>query len=102
MELIEERLTQQKVDRTLVRVKAIKGFYTHFMVYLLNNSVLLGVNYWMDTNGYFGLNHYGIGYWIAPLAWGIGLIMHYIYVFKLSKWEDRKIKDLMNKETFVE
>jgi len=101
MELINEKLTQRKAERTMVRVKSLKGFYTHLMVYLSNNSILFGINYWMDANGYFGLNHYRIGYWISPLVWGIGLLMHYIYVFKLAKWEDRKIKDLMNQQRIL-
>jgi len=86
----------QKLGRVQKRVKDIKGFYTHLMVYLLINVTMTIVHLWLDSKGFFGENPYGINYWGTPLAWGIGLLIHGINVFKLSSWEDRKVKELMN------
>lgn len=81
-------------EKARKRVEDIKGFYTHLVVYILVNAFLLILNLITSTDTMW---------FIWPLlGWGIGLFVHFLSVFVLegffgSDWEDRKIKDLMDK-----
>lgn len=78
------------------RVKEMKSFYIHATVYVFVNLFIIvqnvrGGGHWPDMNNY----------WTA-LFWGIGLLAHALSVFMprffLGKdWEERKIKELMDK-----
>ncbi|WP_410485763.1 2TM domain-containing protein [Spongiivirga sp. MCCC 1A20706] len=92
---------EYKQKHVLKRVKDIKGFYTHLVVYILINALLTIVHLWIDSKGYYGENPYGINYWGTPLLWGVGLLIHAFKVFGLSNWEDRKIKELMEKDNLT-
>lgn len=81
-----------KYQKAKKRVKALKGFYIHLGVYLLVNSLLFLIN--ITTSP--GLLWF---YW-PLLGWGIGMVMHAIYVFGFgqwlgSDWEEKKIKEIM-------
>lgn len=81
-------------------VKKIKGFYTHAIVYIVINCFIFIANVrevpaeesifqWRTLS--------------TPLFWGIGLLAHGLSVFMpnwiLGKdWEERKIKEFMEKE----
>ncbi len=82
------------------RVKRIKGFYTHLIVYIL-------VNLFLIFNKYFEANTIEVfSQWhtySTPFFWGIGLVAHGLSVFGSelffgSNWEERKIKEYMEKE----
>lgn len=82
------------------KVKKLKGFYTHLIVYVLVNAfVLFGKfsnldaheNFWRFDN--FSLLFY----------WGIGLVAHAFstfvpHFFFGSDWEQRKVKAYMDRE----
>ncbi len=77
------------------RVKQIKGFYIHALVYVLVNVMILILKF--QKYGNIEFNDWGIG------LWGIGLAIHGLSVFLpnfiLGKnWEERKILELMEKE----
>ena len=82
------------------RVKDIKGFYTHLLVYLIVNLFILVI----DSRGqgfWSGLQEFN-NYWTA-ISWGIGLLVHGLHVFGahifLGKdWEERKIQELMEQD----
>jgi hypothetical protein len=80
------------------RVKKIKGFYTHLIVFILVNTyVVIKKTQHIDE---------GETIWHAfklPFFWGIGLVFHAMrtfdsFPFMGKDWEDRKIKELMDKE----
>jgi hypothetical protein len=82
------------------RVKRIKGFYTHAIVYVVINIMIIFSKIQFEDNGYwsFELRHFS-----TALFWGIGLVAHGMSVFMPSivlgkNWEDKKIKELMEKE----
>lgn len=80
------------------RVQAIKGFYIHALVYVLVNAFIIYSNAVGDHQGFQTMNNY----WTA-IFWGIGLTAHGLTVFApnffLGKdWEQRKIKELMDKD----
>lgn len=82
------------------RVKRIKRFYTHLIVYILVNTYLI-VNHCFEANSMqslFQLHTYSTAFF-----WGIGLVAHGLSVFGHdiffgSNWEEKKIKELMDKE----
>jgi pilus assembly protein TadC len=86
---------KEKYERAKKRVEDIKGFYSHLLVYI-------GVNFFIFLINLFTSR--GIWWFKWPLiGWGIGLLFHGLSVFVfptfLSKeWEDKKIKEIMEKE----
>ena len=95
-------LTPDEINyqQALKRVKRIKGFYTHLIVYIVINLMLLIVNY---KNSEVGENFWRWQNFTTVFFWGIGLFGHALSVFLptlfLGKdWEEKKIKELMEKE----
>nr|WP_199000260.1 2TM domain-containing protein [Flavobacterium sp. ASV13] len=77
------------------KVKEIREFYEHLTVYLLVNPIVIVVNI-MTSPGYLWF------IWCL-MGWGIGLILHGLTVFNLppffdKDWEERKIKEILEKE----
>ena len=92
-----------KLAQAKKRVKIVKGFYTHLGVYIVINILITVIKaFFIDT---VNDGQYTFWYFIAgPLFWGIGLIAHGLFVFArsfsfLKKWEDRKMKELMEKDS---
>lgn len=91
-----------KLARAKKRIKDLKGFYSHLTVYILVNIFILAASTNIFTN--ISNDQYAIwGYLSTPIFWGIGLLIHAIFVFVpsfgfLKKWEDRKMKELMEKD----
>lgn len=91
---------QNKYDNALKLVKKIKGFYTHLLVYVVINTMIVIVNIQnLDANE----NNFQMQNFATAFFWGIGLLAHGLSVFGpnifLGKnWEERKIKELMEKE----
>jgi len=84
------------------RMKRIKGFYIHLLVYILVNSVGILANtnkYLKDSNEFWSWETFA-----TPLCWGIGLLAHGVAVFGRNiffsaDWEEKKIQQLVQKET---
>ncbi|MCH4822839.1 2TM domain-containing protein [Gramella lutea] len=82
------------------RVKDIKGFYIHLVVYIFINTAIFVV-ITQDTgflNGLSTLSNYSTAFF-----WGIGLFAHWASVFGPNfifgkKWEEKKIKELMEQD----
>jgi len=95
-------LEEERYIRAQKRVKQIKGFYWHLFWYLVVNIFLLGVIYKnLGTNE----NFFDYGHFSTPFFWGIGLFFHWLGVFGrnivFSKdWEERKVKEFMDKDKF--
>ncbi len=93
-------LEEIRFQNALKRVKKIKGFYTHAIVYVVINIMIVIVNIQNIDKGesYFEFHNFATAFF-----WGIGLLAHGLSVFGphliLGKdWEDRKIKELMEQE----
>lgn len=89
-----------KYQQALKRVKKIKGFYSHLLVYIVINTMLLVVNY---NNSGDNDNFWRWQTFNTVFFWGIGLTAHGLSVFLPSfmmgkDWEEKKIKELMEKE----
>lgn len=82
------------------RVKKLKGFYIHLLVYLVVNVMIIYANYTYSKNNtsLFEFRNFSTAFW-----WGIGLVAHGLNVFTIDlifgkEWEKRKIRELMNSE----
>lgn len=78
------------------RVKRLKGFYIHAVVYVLVNLFIVIQNVKSGAS----LSNMD-NYWTA-IFWGVGLLGHGISVFLPNMimgkdWEERKIRELMDK-----
>jgi uncharacterized integral membrane protein len=93
-------LEQIRYEDAVKKVKKLKGFYTHAIVYLVINIMLVIVNV---QNLEPGESYFQFKNFITAFFWGIGLLAHamgtFIPYFILGKdWEERKINQLMEQE----
>ncbi|WP_333694566.1 2TM domain-containing protein [Flavobacterium sp.] len=85
----------ERYQKASKKVKEIKGFYIHFICYVIVISLMVYLNL------KFSPEH--LWFFYPMLGWGVGLIGHAIGVFGTDSlfsknWEERKIKELMEKE----
>ena len=91
---------QIRYEEAVKKVKKLKGFYTHAIVYLVINIMFVIVNV---QNLEPGESYFQFKNFITAFFWGIGLLTHamgtFIPYFILGKdWEEHKIKQLMEQE----
>ena len=89
-----------KYQEALKRVKKIKGFYTHAIVYVFVNIMIVFLNV---KNLDPGESYFQFKNFMTAFFWGIGLVAHGLSVFVPNwimgqNWEERKIKEFMAKE----
>ncbi|WP_300673575.1 2TM domain-containing protein [Soonwooa sp.] len=78
-------------EKAAKRVKELKGFYGNLISYCIVIPFLVIINLLTSPKELWF-------YW-PMLGWGIGLLAHAMNVFAIGKnWEDRKIKEFMEKE----
>lgn len=98
-----EEFENEKYKQVKKKVKEIKGFYTHLTVYILVNIFLMVLRMGLFSGGTLDLHLPSWSQLSTPFFWGIGLLFHGLYVYQdsfsfLKNWEERKIKELMEKE----
>ncbi|SFZ92615.1 2TM domain-containing protein [Flaviramulus basaltis] len=93
-------IEKERYTRAAKRVKRIRGFYTHALVYIVINILIVTINIQnlAPNESYFQWHNF-----ITLIGWGVGLLAHGLSVFApniiLGKdWEERKIKELMNND----
>jgi len=84
---------ETKYQKAKERVEGIKGFYSHLTVYIVVNLILYAINMIASPDG--------LWFFWPLMGWGIAV--HALSVFGSSlglgaDWEQRKIKELMEKE----
>ena len=94
---------QQRLERAKQRVKKIKGFYTHLLIYIVINLVIVFQNI---QNLEPGESYFQARNFITFSLWGIVIIIHALTTFLPnfilgSNWEERKIKEIMEKEEHI-
>ncbi len=84
------------------RVKKIKGFYVHIVFFVVANLFLFILPFILNKQNNLNIN---IVYWTFSNVgfWGLGLLIHGLSVFAPifffgKEWEERKIKELIEKE----
>lgn len=81
------------------RVKKIKGFYIHLLVYVLVNTFIILKRLYLKGAADFWEFHT----FSMALFWGIGIVAHGTSVFGKelffgTNWEERKIQEFIEKE----
>lgn len=90
----ETYISGKKYDRAKKKVEELKGFYVHFSIYLIMVPVFIFLN---TKSG-------GFPWAIFPIVgWGAGVSGHAMEVFNYNpflgkNWEERKIRELMDKD----
>jgi hypothetical protein len=77
------------------RVKELRDFYTHAIIYIGVNIILLVINLIQTPDSLWF-------YWVM-IGWGVGLGLHGLSVLLHGKllgqeWEERKIRKYMEKD----
>jgi len=84
--------------RAQKKVKALVGFYWHLASYVIVNLFIIIM---IVSNGG---TLWSFGTFATAFFWGIGLLFHFLGVFGVDfffgkNWEQRKIKEMMDKDT---
>jgi len=97
-------IVKKKEERAKLKVERLKGFYTHVIIYVIINVLLLLVKligtyiygeYFMGPLWHFST-------FMGPLFWGIGLAIHGFRTFAFGQnWEERQISKYMN-DNFID
>jgi hypothetical protein len=85
----------EKYLRAKRKVRALKGFYIHLIVFILVNIGLFFID--------LIFSHDSMWFYYPLFGWGIGLIAHGISVLGFGRlfdedWEKKKIEEFMNKD----
>jgi len=92
-----QAMADEKYMRAKKRVKDIKDFYIHLIIFLIVVAILTIINV-----ANFAINSEEVTLWfLFPLGfWGFAVLMHSLKTFIFgheSNWEKRKIKEVMDK-----
>lgn len=88
-------ISEKKYKLAKKQVEKLKGFYIHLTIYLLMVPVFIYLNY---------ISNAGFPWALFPIfGWGIGVTSHASETFNYNpffgkNWEERKIRELMDKE----
>jgi sensor histidine kinase YesM len=92
----DSHISAKRYEKAKKRVEEIKGFYGNLTSYCIVIPALAFINYRTTSFTWF----------IFPaVGWGIGLIAHGLKAYGLNPlfgrdWEEKKIKELMEKDNF--
>ncbi len=96
---------ESKYEKAIQRVDQIKGWYFHLFIFMAINIIYALFNFGVFDGG--RISGY-IPWWSSLtmlVGWGLGLFGHWTYVFKgdfylgkLKKWEERKIREYLERE----
>jgi hypothetical protein len=76
------------------KVQKLKDFYVHLAVYIVVNSGLLAINLFNEPDKLWF-------HWVL-IGWGVGVLGHAAHVFGGGvgkNWEERKIKEILKRES---
>lgn len=90
-----ERYDDEAYVRAKQKVDTIRSFYVNLIFYCIINTVFIYINVIYSPEFYW--------FWFPLIGWGIGLAIHGMSAFIKSpifdkEWEERKIRQLMDKE----
>ncbi|WP_158838454.1 2TM domain-containing protein [Polaribacter sp. L3A8] len=88
-------LENSKYVKAVERVEKLKEFYQNLASYCIVIPFLIFINLRFSSGFHW--------FWFPIFGWGMGLAFHFLEVnnyniFLGSNWEDRKIKEMMDKE----
>ncbi|MBC7522845.1 MAG: 2TM domain-containing protein [Flavobacterium sp.] len=100
----ESGVTEEQYYQAFKRVKRIKGFYVHLLVYLIVNIFIIFGQRFDDDKQLTNAVFFRWETYSTAFFWGIGLLAHGLSVFGPNilfgtNWEEQKIKELMEKDS---
>jgi len=86
------------------RVEALKSVYGHIAVYIVINAVIIIISANVFNNKEINFLDWRI--YFTAMLWGIGLFFHILYVLVfynirnnfINRWEERKIREILDKQ----
>jgi hypothetical protein len=93
--IMEKHFDKLQYERVKRKVKEIKSFYYNLTCYCTVIPVLIFINLTYSPQFYWFL--------FSAFGWGIGLVIHGLMAFDYIpflgyEWQERKIRELMEKE----
>ncbi len=101
----------QKYERAVKHVRELKEFYQHLVVYIgfvialfvFKIRIIAFVLAKTEQTGSEFLEWIHINIVLIPFIWGVSVLIHGIYVYRLKfilfkDWENKKMKELMKEE----
>lgn len=93
--MYSDNLENSKYVKAVERVEKLKEFYQNLASYCLVIPFLIFINLKFSPGFYW--------FWFPLFGWGLGLTFHFLEVnnyniFLGRNWEERKIKEMMDKE----
>jgi hypothetical protein len=93
--MYQDNLENSKYIRAVERVEKLKEFYQNLASYILVVPFLIFINLKFSSNFHW--------FWFPMIGWGIGVVFHALDVYNYNPflghdWEERKIKEIMDKE----
>ena len=85
---------QARYEEAKKRVAELRDFYQHLVVYAVVNAILFTINILTSPRYYW--------FFWPLLGWGIGIVFHALSTFGAfwgKSWEERKIRELMDRDT---
>ena len=84
----DENIKYQKAKK---RVEELKSFYIHILVYIILIPLWIFINY----KTYWDFKWF----WFPVIGMGVSIIIHAFKIYSYNNdWEERKIKELMEKD----
>lgn len=88
------------------KVNAVKGFYTHLVIFLISHCIWMYIVYdFNQFESFYIYGFFGKGYGLVSslIFWGLLILVHWYVIFgkniTFSKdWEERKVKEIMEKD----
>ena len=98
-----ENFDKDKFEKAHKKMKDIKGFYSHLVVYLVINLLLVLAQIGLFNGSLANIDLPSWSFLTTPFFWGIGVFFHGLYVFQhkfsfFKDWEKRKIEEYMKKD----
>jgi len=85
--------TEHRYLKAKKRVKELKGFYIHLVLYVLCTPIIIVTNLMFVPEFHY--------FWFSVLGWGIAIGIHGFTLIGLGNhWEEKKIKELMDDPKF--
>ena len=99
MEIINQNIEEYQYAKN--RVKKLKGFYIHFAIYLIINTMIIFGTFYdrpFNIESFFRFETFA-----TAIFWGIGIIAHATSVFGKDfifnkNWEEKKIQKFLTNE----
>lgn len=95
---MENYTQEEKYIKAQKRIKEIKGFYAHLFITILIIPFLIFINLSLVPEFHW--------FWFAAGGMTLGLLIHWFAVFGYSMlgldsdWEQRKIREMMEKDNY--